>query len=534
MISGWMKELGNKMGTDLPILNRLQRKEIIVVIICLLIGFALRFYALDQKSLWWDEIYTFNDSRDGLKGQLGFYKENPTFLHPPLFFILTHLFYPFQHPERDLRIIPLIFGTLSIPMIYFLARSFAPPIAIPCTLSLTFMAYHISLSQEGRCYSLIMFLGMASLYFFMKHLRTSKRRYLLGAGIFFAILFYTSYSSIPFIVLSQILWFYKTNELNKKRGLSSFFILNGSILLLCIPWILFVALHYKGQPMMDPHHTEDPGSLWSIIYWILHDWVPHAPLMMSSFILLILFPVLSQLRKNALVLLTFIFLPVAGVYLFCHLLNITHFISSRYFINLMPLFFIAIYFSIHAIELKFERLKRVMRLSLLFVILFTASNFAILPLYYQSQKQDLKGLVLYLKAHLRPGDKIFDGDRIYTPGILHYFGIYPEGRQYVVSFTKDSEKGIEYKKSFTYRNQIFTIYYSNSCCAQYVEDGSRLWIIAGKEGANKMKEDPLFVLKGYFDGSFLNFNRFPADASMYLFLLDLGSPEEKGIDMPIE
>ena len=100
-----------------------------------------------------DEVHTFNDSRDDLKGQIKFYRENPTFLHPPLFFILTHQFYPFTKPERDLRIIPLIFGSLSIIMIYFLSRAFSPRIALPCTLSLTFMAYHISLSQDGRSYS---------------------------------------------------------------------------------------------------------------------------------------------------------------------------------------------------------------------------------------------------------------------------------------------------------------------------------------------------------------------------------------------
>jgi len=41
-------------------------------------------------------------------------------------------------------------------------------------------------------------------------------------------------------------------------------------------------------------------------------------------------------------------------------------------------------------------------------------------------------------------------------------------------------------------------------------------------------------LKGYFDGSFLNLNRFPTDASMYLFLWDPKSPEERGIELPIE
>ena len=114
---------------------RQNRKEFFILLLCLLIGFALRFYTFDQKSLWLDEVHTFNDSRDDLKGQIKFYKENPTFLHPPLFFILTHLFYPFAKPERDLRIIPLIFGTLSIPMIYLLAGSFSPLIALPCALS---------------------------------------------------------------------------------------------------------------------------------------------------------------------------------------------------------------------------------------------------------------------------------------------------------------------------------------------------------------------------------------------------------------
>ena len=168
-------------------MEQTRKKEIFILLLCLLIGFVLRFYTFDQKSLWVDEIHTFNDSRFGFKEQLNFYKENPSYLHPPLFFILTHLFYPFSKPERDLRIIPLIFGTLSIPLIYFLARLFSPSIALPCTLSLTFMVYHISLSQEGRSYSLLMFLGMAGLYFFMKHLQTSKKRYLIPAAFFFAI-----------------------------------------------------------------------------------------------------------------------------------------------------------------------------------------------------------------------------------------------------------------------------------------------------------------------------------------------------------
>jgi hypothetical protein len=526
---------GHVHGPDnLPAMSSSGRKETFVLILCLLIGFVLRFYTFDQKSLWIDEVHTYNDSRDGLKEQLKFYKENPSNIHPPLFFILTHQFYPFTKPERDLRIIPLIFGTLSIPVIYLLSRSFSPSIALPCTLSLTFMAYHISLSQDGRSYVLLMFLGMAGLYFMMKHLKTLKRRYLFGVAFLFAILFHTSYSSIPFIALSQILWFYRPKEQEKRSPLSNFFTLHGLTLLFCLPWILFVIANYKGQTMMDPLHG-DPGGFLTILSGVIHDWVPHSPLMIVSVILFILFPFVSKSKRNALILLLIFILPVGALYLFCKLFNIIHFVTSRYFINFLPLFFITLFLSLNAMELRFERLRRFLRLRLLFVILFIASNLIILPLYYRAEKQDFRGLVTYLRSQLREGDKIFVQSIAYIPGILHYFRTIPKERHYFIPFKwKDSGKEVEFEKSFVYENRTYKIYSSSECCAQYVVDGSRLWIITEKGAAKRLKESYPVVLMGYFDGSFANFRRFPSDASMFLLLWDPQGLNEKGIDMPIE
>ncbi len=523
------------MGLGLWNLNSPKRKEALILVLCLLIGFALRFYTFDQKSLWIDEIYTFNDSKDGIEGQLKFYKENPSYLHPPLYFLLTHLFYPFTHPERDLRIIPLISGTLSIPMIYLLAGSVSPAIGLPCALSLTFMAYHISLSQDGRSYSLMMFIGMAGLYFFMKYLKTSKKRYLFWVALLYAILFHTSYNSVFFIALSQILWFYHPSEEAEKRPfLSSFLLLNSILLLLCLPWILFVTLNYKGQHFMPAFQDQSFISFWGILYGVLHDWVPYAPLMVTSAALLLFLPFLSTFKRNAFLLLAVMLSPVGGLYLFCTLFRIAHFVSSRYLINFLPLFFISLYLSIDAVENRLPQITKSVRVKPLFIILLIACNLLILHPYYRSEKQDLRGLAVYLERNLKEGDKLFDADAAYTPGILHYFGVYPEGRHYQIPYRKVSEGGIELRKSFVYQNRIFTIYCSKGCCAQYVADGSRLWIVTGKPFARKLKEDPQFVLKGYFDGSFLNFDRFPMDASMYLFLLDPKSPNEKGIEIVIE
>ena len=176
-----------------------------------------------------------------------------------------------------------------------------------------------------------------------------------------------------------------------------------------------------------------------------------------------------------------------------------------------------------------------MRLDLLFLVLFIASNLVILPLYYRSEKQDFRGLVNYLNSQLRDGDKIFVKTLTYIPGILHYFRVDPKNRHYEIPMVwKKPGEEFELKMSLVSQDRVFTIYHSNIPYAQYVADGNRLWILTGKEAAKEIKKSFPCVLKGYFDGSFANFRRFPSDASMYLFLWDPKSPEEKGIDMPIE
>jgi len=272
-----------------------------------------------------------------------------------------------------------------------------------------------------------------------------------------------------------------------------------------------------------------------MIYGILNDWVPHLPLMVISTVFLVLFPFFSKNRKNAINLLGVFILPIGGLYLYCKLLNFTQFVTSRYFINFLPLFFVALFSSLDAIKMKSDKLNKLIRLDLLFVILFIASNLVILPLYYRSEKQDFRGLVNYLNSQVRDGDKIVVKTFTYIPGMLHYFNVYPKNRHYEAPIVwKKPGKEFELKMSLISEGRLFTIYYSNIPYAEYVPDGKRLWIITGKDAAEEIKKSLPFVLKGYFDGSFANFRRFPSDASMYLFLWDPKSPGEKGIDMPVE
>jgi len=81
--------------------DNVREREFLILIHCVFVAFALRFYTFDKKSFWLDEIYTLRDSKDDLKGQIKFYKDNPTYLQAPLFFMITHqlillLYYHFQ------------------------------------------------------------------------------------------------------------------------------------------------------------------------------------------------------------------------------------------------------------------------------------------------------------------------------------------------------------------------------------------------------------------------------------------------------
>jgi len=286
---------------------------------------------------------------------------------------------------------------------------------------------------------------------------------------------------------------------------------------------------------MDPSQGDVLMSFGNILYGIFHDWTPLGPLMIASGLALVLSLIFSRCRKNATVLLAVLLIPIGGLYLFCKLLNIGHFITSKYFINFLPLFFISIYFSLSEMEEKFEKLKRFVGLKHVFILLFIISNLVLLPLYYRSEKQDFRRLANYIKEQVRDGDKIIVGALAYFPGILHYFGVSPRGRHYVYSAQRVSEKEIEYRFFLSNeKHDKLILSHSKTFWRQYATEGNRLWIVVDKVTAKEIMENTPSILKGYFDGSFANVERFPIDASLCLLLWDPKTPNEKGIDMPIE
>jgi uncharacterized membrane protein len=202
------------------------------LVLVLVLGLLLRLVNLGQ-SFWLDEASQAQMSSWPISR---IWSDRSGDFHPPLFYILAHIWLQFGQSEVWLRTLPLLFGLLNIGVVYLLGRKILPKQKTSLfkktvgseELAAFFLAinpFHIYYSQEFRSYSLLSLLGTMSMYFLFT-------RNFLWLSLTNATLIYTHYSSF-FIILAQVtyLLFYKRGDLKP-------FFRNSIIsLLLFLPWI---------------------------------------------------------------------------------------------------------------------------------------------------------------------------------------------------------------------------------------------------------------------------------------------------------
>jgi mannosyltransferase len=135
-----------------------------LIIASILIGVVLRWFHLGALSLWWDEGITALGSSYSPAKIVRFAQRNDT---PPLYFLLLHYWEAlFGNSEYALRALSALFGTLSLPVFYFLAKkllkdSMAMALA---TWLFAFSIMQVWFSREARTYELASFFALLGLY----------------------------------------------------------------------------------------------------------------------------------------------------------------------------------------------------------------------------------------------------------------------------------------------------------------------------------------------------------------------------------
>lgn len=178
-----------------------------MILLILLLALVLRIINLNQ-SLWLDEA---TQALLSSKSINSIFFERSADFHPPLFYLLMHFWIKFGTSEVWLRLLPVIFGVLTVYGVYLLAQSiFGKKVALVSALLLSVAPYHIYYSQEIRMYSLAAMLAVFSMYFFWKFVEDGKNWHTniassLSYTLTAVLLLYTHYLGF-LLIIAQLLY----------------------------------------------------------------------------------------------------------------------------------------------------------------------------------------------------------------------------------------------------------------------------------------------------------------------------------------
>ncbi|RMF57896.1 MAG: hypothetical protein D6748_10130 [Calditrichaeota bacterium] len=244
------------------------------LMILTLVAFALRLVALGN-GIWFDEIVTLIQSvRQDLWNIVQSYpSENRHMLYAILAHISTTVF---GESVWALRLPAVIFGTLSIPALYWLGKSIAnEKEAIWAAALLTFSYHHIWFSQNARGYTGLLFFAILSMNFFILGLKENRLSHWIFFSIATALGIYTHLTMV-FVTASQgliFLWLWARKEITPfsidkdivKNALLYGFILSGIFtLLLYSPALPDLLKHFiHSRPSQIASQWTNP--LWTLM-----------------------------------------------------------------------------------------------------------------------------------------------------------------------------------------------------------------------------------------------------------------------------
>lgn len=152
-------------------------------LILFLVALVFRLISSNQ-SLWLDEGTTVQFAKLNFQQLFLFIRSD---FHPPLSYLLVHLWLPFAgHSEMLIRLPNILFGALSIPLLYLLLKKldFNRTICLVAAFLLAINPLHVYYSQELRMYSLNALLSLVTWITLISWLKEKKRK---KSGVLFII-----------------------------------------------------------------------------------------------------------------------------------------------------------------------------------------------------------------------------------------------------------------------------------------------------------------------------------------------------------
>ena len=203
--------------------SNLLNKYIIFFFLIFLFGVLLRVYNLNFEDYWFDEQAGFwvADPSISFSETLERSKELDRGTHLVFNLILKTFFYVLGYDPSVGRILPLIFGVLSIPALSYLSFQINNNKSFLLTAIISSINFYlISYSQETRLYSLVFFVSILNIIFFFKiyDLRDlNKSKFLFSILYILFTVLGTSLHIFFFIIIFSQITFLLVNYIFKKR-----------------------------------------------------------------------------------------------------------------------------------------------------------------------------------------------------------------------------------------------------------------------------------------------------------------------------
>jgi mannosyltransferase len=223
--------------------QRNSRRLALAMLLVILLGSILRFYQLGSRSLWFDEAASVNNARSILtlssEGTIDPFAFTIRERVPPLYFLLLTPFYLLSHSEAILRLLSVISGIISLPLMYLLgAQLFSRKIGLIGAILLAVSPFHIYYSQELRPYSLFLLFSLLALYLSLLAIEKDRNIYYVGWSLAIVLGIYTHLYML-FLLLTIDIYFL-LNLKKKSLAFRKWLIAHACIAILCLPEVYLV------------------------------------------------------------------------------------------------------------------------------------------------------------------------------------------------------------------------------------------------------------------------------------------------------
>ena len=470
------------------------------------LGFALRIFHIDFQSLWIDELLVILKAEQ--KSLLEIIEASKVDVHPPLYDYLIHFWIYFGKTAATLRFFSLIFGVGSIPVIYLVGKKiYDEKVGLTAAFILTIWPFSIWYSQEVRPYTLIFFLGLLSIGFFLEGIETNSWKYWTNFIILTTLCLYTNHATLYLIFVFNI--FIIISWLNKKHLdiFNRWIIVQIIIIFLYIPGLYILVsqlLWQKNSKTPEMLFIRQPGfTTIPYLFYNLTFYADALPLrwlrgIMLIPIIIVFFSGLKPFKNTFKGIKSFIFEGKNLFLILCLFLPITiSFIlgvfakkefmyDARYFMIFMPAYLILLSRGILQINHKSAQ-KFLITFCLISVF---AANYRI---YTIPINPPVKEVVKYIKDRYLPGDIVFmhrstwkivfdyySNNRIVTEGVLNNYD--PKYGVFPYEFTQVTENYIPILQ-------------------EKLKGYSRLWIVLTP---HEVRRDPKEIVVRYLDNHFEN------------------------------